>query len=96
KKFPPGKLPPVEQYTEVYYKMSQGDDPRGSWKREENYNYVAQPMPADDGGDGLATVKLPRQHFALIKAMAERTKSDPTGDPLTCAEIGCGEPKEDQ
>lgn len=23
--FPPGKLPPVEQYTDVYYNMSQGE-----------------------------------------------------------------------
>ncbi len=50
--FPPGKLPPVEQYTDVYYNMSQGDDPRGSWNSDENFNYVAEPMPAVDGGDG--------------------------------------------
>ncbi|MDJ3690837.1 manganese catalase family protein, partial [Salmonella enterica] len=94
--FPPGKLPPVEQYTDVYYNMSQGDDPRGSWNSDENFNYVAEPMPAADGGDGLATVKLPREQLALLKAMAERTKSDPTVDPLTGAELGCGEPKEDK
>ncbi|EGO1979665.1 manganese catalase family protein [Salmonella enterica] len=94
--FPPGKLPPVEQYTDVYYNMSQGDDPRGSWNSDENFNYVAEPMPAVDGGDGLATVKLPREQMALLKAMAERTKSDLTVDPLTGAELGCGEPKEDK
>ncbi|MZC34167.1 Mn-containing catalase, partial [Salmonella enterica subsp. enterica serovar 4,12:i:-] len=93
---PPDKLPPVEQYTDVYYNMSQGDDPRGSWNSDENFNYVAEPMPAVDGGDGLATVKLPREQMALLKAMAERTKSDPTVDPLTGAELGCGEPKEDK
>lgn len=43
-----------------------------------------------------ATVKLPREQMALLKAMAERTKSDPTVDPLTGAELGCGEPKEDK
>ncbi|EGQ2209547.1 manganese catalase family protein [Salmonella enterica] len=47
-------------------------------------------------GGGPATVKLPREQMALLKAMAERTKSDPTVDPLTGAELGCGEPKEDK
>lgn len=91
--FPPGKLPPVGQYTNVYYNMSEGDDPRGSWNSDENFEYIASPQPAVDGGDGLATISLSKEQQALVKAMAERTQSDPTVDPLTGAELGNGKPK---
>ncbi|AMO49796.1 Manganese Catalase of prophage [Enterobacter sp. FY-07] len=93
--FPPGKLPPVEQYTHVYYNMSEGDDPRGSWNSDEHFEYVANPQPAVDGGDGLATVTLSKEQEALVKAMAKRTQSDPAVDPLTGAELGSGEPREE-
>lgn len=79
--FPPGKLPPIEQYTNVYYNMSEGDDPRGSWNSDENFEYVADPQPAVDGGDGLASVTLSKEQQALVKAMAKRTQSDPSVDP---------------
>lgn len=92
--FPPGKLPPVEQYSNVYYNMSQGDDPRGSWNSDDYFDYVADPQPAVDGGDGLATVKLTKEQQAMVKAMAKRTQSDPNADPLTGAELGDGEPKD--
>lgn len=91
--FPPGKLPPVEQYTNVYYNMSAGDDPRGSWNSDENFEYVADPQPAVNGGDGLATVKLNKEQLAFVKAMAKRTQSDPSVDPLTGAELGKGKPQ---
>lgn len=91
--FPPGKLPPIEQYTNVYYNMSEGDDPRGSWNSDENFEYVADPQPAVDGGDGLASVTLSKEQQALVKAMAKRTQSDPSVDPLTGAELGNGEPQ---
>ncbi len=91
--FPPGKLPPIEQYTNVYYNMSEGDDPRGSWNSDENFEYVADPQPAVDGGDGLASVTLSKEQQALVKAKAKRTQSDPSVDPLTGAELGNGEPQ---
>lgn len=91
--FPPGKLPPIEQYTNVYYNMSAGDDPRGSWNSDENFEYVADPQPAVDGGDGLATVNLSKEQQAFVKAMAKRTQSDPSVDPLTGAELGKGKPQ---
>lgn len=91
--FPPGKLPPIEQYTNVYYNMSEGDDPRGSWNSDENFEYVADPQPAVDGGDGLASVTLSKEQQALVKAMTKRTQSDPSVDPLTGAELGDGEPQ---
>lgn len=80
--FPPGKLPPVEEYTNTYYNMSQGDDPRGSWNSDENFDYVADPQPAVDGGDGMASVTLSPEQLALVKAMADRTRSEPTVDPV--------------
>ncbi|VYT88495.1 manganese catalase family protein [Metakosakonia massiliensis] len=91
--FPPGKLPPVEEYTNTYYNMSQGDDPRGSWNSDENFDYVADPQPAVDGGDGMASVTLSPEQLALVKAMADRTRSEPTVDPVTGAELGSGEPQ---
>ncbi|HFZ8993246.1 TPA: manganese catalase family protein [Citrobacter freundii] len=94
--FPPGKLPPVEQYSNVYYNMSQGDDPRGSWNSDENFEYVADPMPAVDGGDGLVSGTLSKEQLALVKAMAKRTMSDPGVEPLTGTELGAGEPQEKQ
>lgn len=92
--FPPGKLPPIEQYSNVYYNMSEGDDPRGSWNSEENFEYVADPQPAVDGGDGTATVTLSVEQLALVKAMTQRTQSAPDVEPITGVELGSGEPKE--
>lgn len=92
--FPPGKLPPIEQYSNVYYNMSEGDDPRGSWNSDENFEYVADPQPAVDGGDGTATVTLSVEQLALVKAMTQRTQSVPDVEPITGVELGSGEPKE--
>ncbi|WP_194205347.1 manganese catalase family protein [Superficieibacter sp. 1612_C1] len=92
--FPPGKLPPIEQYSNVYYNMSEGDDPRGSWNSDENFEYVADPQPAVDGGDGTATVTLSVEQLALVKAMTQRTQSAPDVEPITGVELGSGEPKE--
>ena len=90
--FPPGKLPPVEQYANVYYNMSKGDDLRGSWNSDENFEYVADPQPAVDGGDGLADVQLPPEQQATVLAMAQRTQSNPDIDPVTGAEMGASVP----
>jgi Mn-containing catalase len=86
--FPPGKLPPIEQYAHNYYSMSQGEDVRGSWNSDENFNYIDDPQPAVDGGDGLATVDLPAKQLKAVNAMAKRTASDPLIDPITGAEAG--------
>jgi len=91
--FPPGKLPPIEQYSTTYYNMSAGDDLRGSWNSDENFEYVADPQPAVDGGDGTAQVKLTKEQAAMLKAMAARTESDPDANPLTGAELGAGKEK---
>jgi len=86
--FPPGKLPPIEQYAHNYYNMSEGDDVRGSWNSDENFNYVAEPQPAVDGGDGLAAVNLPAKQQIAVDALATRTASDPSVNPVTGAEAG--------
>lgn len=91
--FPPGKLPPVEEYTNKYYNMSQGGEVRGSWNSDKHFEYVEDPQPAVDGGDGLADVKLSSTQKTLLKAMAKRTESDPATDSLTGAEMGMGKKK---
>ena len=86
--FPPGKLPPIEQYAHNYYNMSEGDDVRGSWNSDDNFDYVADPQPAVDGGDGLPSVTLLPDEQRDIDALAARTASDPLIDPITGAEAG--------
>ena len=91
--FPPGKLPPIEEYAHTYFSMSDGDDVRGSWNSDENFNYVADPQPAVDGGDGHASVVLSADEAAALKAMATRTASNPDVNPETGAELGSEKPQ---
>lgn len=91
--YPPGKLPPVSEYTDKYYNLSEGGEVRGSWNSDKHFDYVSDPQPAVDGGDGSASVTLSPTQEALIKAMADRTKSSTDGDPLTGAELGAGKKK---
>ncbi|MFW0765957.1 manganese catalase family protein [Trabulsiella odontotermitis] len=91
--YPPGKLPPIIQYTDKYYSMSEGGEVRGSWNSDKNFDYIDNPQPAVDGGDGSASVKLTPKQQALVKAMAERTQSSTEGNPLTGAELGAGKKK---
>lgn len=90
--FPPGKLPPVEQYANVYYNMSQGGEVRGSWNSDENFRYVDDPQPAVDGGDGSASVVLPPEQQADVDNMKIRTASDVSVNPVTGADIGAVPP----
>lgn len=94
--FPPGKLPPVEQYANVYYNMSQGDDVRGSWNSDKNFTFVADPTPAVDGGDGTASVSLPAKQAANLENLAARTASDPQVNPVTGTDIGAVPPIENE
>jgi len=86
--FPPGKLPPIEQYANTYFNMSEGGEVRGSWNSDENFDYVADPQPAVDGGDGLASVMLSKGEKADLESMAMRTSSNPDVNPMTGAELG--------
>lgn len=90
--FPQGKLPGVPEYANVYYNMSAGDDaPRGPWNEGPTWEFVEKPEPAVDGGDGLATVQVSQQDVDVLSAMAARTASATTSDPVTGADLGAGQ-----
>lgn len=94
--FPPGKLPPVQKYANTYFNMSAGGEVRGSWNSDENFEYVADPQPAVDGGDGLASVTLPADQQAALDSMIVRTQSDTAVNPVTGAELGSVQPIENE
>ena len=89
--FPQGKLPGVPEFTSVYFNMSQGEeDRRGPWNEGDQWEFVANPQPAVDGGDGSAEVMLPPKQAEVLMQMAKRTASDPTLDSITGADLGSG------
>lgn len=92
--FPVGKLPGVEPHTNMYVNASQGEgDMEGPWNSGEQWQKVDdlnQVLPADEGGDGTATVKLGAADTAAMKSMMFRLKSDPSSDPVTGADLGAG------
>lgn len=91
--FPPGKLPGMERFTNVYFNMSQGEgDARGPWNSDENFEYVSDParLAAVDGGDGRAQVRISADEADAVEQAALRLRSDPDSDPLTGAELGSG------
>jgi Mn-containing catalase len=89
--FPPGKMPGMEPFSNVYYNMSVGDgDTRGPWNNEPNFEY-REAEPAVDGGSGEPESRMTGDEATLVKQLAARTRSDPTSDPLTGAELGVGE-----
>ncbi|WP_222888892.1 manganese catalase family protein [Enterobacter sp. C2] len=94
--FPPGKLPPIEKYATTYFDMSEGGEVRGSWNSDENFEYVTNPPPAVDGGDGMASVNLPGPQQANLDAMKLRTASDPSVNPVTGTDLGSVPPIENE
>lgn len=91
--FPPGKLAGKPEFANVYVNTSQGEgDLRGSWNSDENFDYVSDPerFLAMDGGDGLASVKLPRDRLKAVEQLALRTRSNPSVNPPTGATLGMG------
>jgi len=91
--FPPGKMPVDPRFANTYFNMSQGPgEMRGSWNQGEQWEFISdrEKQMAVDGGSGEAEVKLPAKDIDVLKAMAERTKSDPSVDPRTGAEMGMG------
>jgi len=91
--FPPGKLPGVESFANMYVNTSQGEgDMNGPWNSGPQWDRVDdlnQVMPVD-GGDGLATVSLDSSDKDAATKMAARLVSDPTSDPTTGADLGAG------
>lgn len=90
--FPQGKLPGVPAFTSVYYNMSKGEgETRGPWNEGADWEFVNDPQPAVDGGDGLATVNVSATDVEVLQAMAARTASDVSSDPTTGADLGAGQ-----
>jgi Mn-containing catalase len=91
--FPPGKLPGIERFANMYVNTSQGDgDTTGPWNSGPQWDRVddlAEVMPAD-GGDGTATVALSDADEEAATKMAARLASDPTLDPVTGVDLGAG------
>jgi Mn-containing catalase len=92
--FPPGKLPGIAPFADMYVNTSQGEgDATGPWNTGEQWERVddlEQVMPADEG-DGSASVKLTKATIALVDKLAVRTQSNPTLDPETGADLGAGD-----
>jgi Mn-containing catalase len=88
--FPQGKLPGDPEFTSVYFNMSKGNDMRGAWNEGGDWKYVDDPQPAVDGGDGLASVGVTQAQSEVLQALATRTASDPSADPVTGADLGSG------
>ncbi|MEX5559287.1 manganese catalase family protein [Pseudomonas rhodesiae] len=87
--FPQGKLPGMPEFSHVYFNMSQGtEDKRGPWNEGDAWEFVENPLPAVDGGDGLASVHLSAEDEARLDQMKARTLSDPLSDPVTGADLG--------
>lgn len=86
--FPPGKLQPMKEFSNVYFRMSTGNgDSRGPWNKEPTFDF-REAQPAVGGGDGRAQVKLNPGDEAPLKRAAERLKSDTSQDPVTGAMLG--------
>ena len=86
--FPPGKLPGDPKYTHVYVNTSRGDgDERGPWNEGPQWQMV-EPDGEPALPDGKPIVKLTKEEQQLLEAVRQRTKSDPTRDPVTGAELG--------
>ena len=89
--FPQGKLPGDPQFTNVYYNLSQGEgDLRGPWNQGPEWEFVENPQPAVDGGDGKPSVDLSKDQQKVVQQMAVRTQSDVSVDPMTGADLGSG------
>src|ERR1700761_5175067 len=76
--FPPGKLAGMPEFTNVYFKMSNGNGKlRGPWNAEPTFE-IREATPAVDGGDGMATIGMGEADLALVNEAAQRLQSDPT------------------
>jgi Mn-containing catalase len=91
--FPPGKLPGLPEFADLYVNTSQGEgDSEGPWNtgpQWEKLDDIESRLPLD-GGDGLASVTLKPAEKKALMALAERTVSNPLGDPVTGADLGAG------
>ena len=91
--FPPGKLPGVEPFANMYVNASQGEgDARGPWNtggQWEKVDDIEGNLPFG-GGDAQPSVGLTDAQAETAAAMMSRLKSDPNEDPVTGTELGAG------
>ena len=89
--FPAGKLPGIEKYASLYVNTSQGEgDMEGPWNSGPLWDRDEGPTPALDGGDGRVTMEMEKADQAAMQALVTRTKSDPSVNPVTGADLGAG------
>lgn len=89
--FPPGKLAGMPEFANTYVNTSQGEgDMRGPWNSDENFRYVSdrEQHLAMDGGSGMPEVAMNDQQREVLMQMAQRTRSNPSINPETGAELG--------
>jgi Mn-containing catalase len=91
--FPPGKLPGVAPFTDLYVNTSQGPgDAEGPWNTGEQWKRVDDieaNLPLG-GGDGLASVGLSSAQKKVAADLEKRTASNPAINPVTGADLGAG------
>jgi Mn-containing catalase len=61
-----------------------------SWNSGGDWQFIEEPQPAVDGGDGLARAAVSDSDAQALQAMAKRTASDTSADPKTGADLGSG------
>jgi Mn-containing catalase len=91
--FPPGKLPGHPDFTDKYFKLSQGaGEMEGPWNSGPAWERIEheEDAMAVDGGDGLPSVSMGARERKAHAAMMERTMSNPNSNPLTGADLGAG------
>ena len=89
--FPPGKLPGTAPFDALYVNASTGPgDTDGPWNSGDEWERIddLEAVGPVDGGDGTATIDLPKDQKKAAAALAERTASDPTSDPITGVDLG--------
>lgn len=91
--FPPGKLPGLERYANLYVNASQGDgDTTGPWNSGPQWDVlddVEAALPLD-GGEGLPSVGMSEDELAVTDAMKTRLQSSMEESPMTGTELGAG------
>jgi Mn-containing catalase len=81
----------MPEFSRTYFSMSNGDpNVRGPWNSDAEFEYVENPHPAVDGGDGTASIELSEDDSVTLTMLKERTKSDLASDPMTGADLGSG------
>lgn len=91
--FPPGKMPGDPRFADKYFDMSQGDgNTTGPWNQGGQWEVVSDrdAQAAVDGGDGFPSAKMSTEQKRAVTQLAARTKSDPSSNPLTGADLGAG------